>query len=129
MPSLLKNRRSRGAIAAFASSALAFGGSVALLGADSSSASSHREAPQILSDPQVDNTDVYAFRSRDHPRTITLIGNWIPFEEPSGGPSFYPFANAARYTFKIDNNGDAKPDIVGRPTPWSAWSTAGPRPL
>jgi hypothetical protein len=111
MSSLLKNRRTKGAVAAFASSALAFGGSVALLGADSSSASSHREAPQLLADPQADTTDVYAFRSPDRPGTVTLIANWIPFEEPAGGPNFYPFANQAHYTFKIDNNGDARPDV------------------
>jgi hypothetical protein len=114
MPSLLKNRRTRGAIAAFASSALAFGGSIALLGADSSSASSHRESPQLIADPQVDNTDLYAFVPRDEPNRVTFVANWIPFEEPAGGPNFYPFANAARYTIKIDNNGDAKPDITYR---------------
>ncbi|MBA2561030.1 MAG: DUF4331 domain-containing protein, partial [Propionibacteriales bacterium] len=114
MSSLLKSHRTRGAIAAFASSALAFGGAAALLGAESGSASSHREAPQILADPQVDNTDVYAFVSPDRPNRVTLIGNWIPFEEPAGGPNFYPFADDARYTFKIDNNGDAKADITYR---------------
>ena len=25
--------------------------------------------------------------------TVTLISNWIPFEDPSGGPNFYPFSN------------------------------------
>jgi len=49
-------------------------------------ASSHREAPLIADDPQADNTDVYAFRSRDAPTTVTLIANYIPAEKPQSGP-------------------------------------------
>ena len=56
------------------------------------SASSHREAPLIAADPQHDNTDLYAFVSPDKPDTVTFVANWIPFEEPNGGPNFYPFA-------------------------------------
>ena len=48
--------------------------------------SSHREAPQILKDPTADNTDVYAFTAPDAPGAITIVANWIPFEEPAGGP-------------------------------------------
>ena len=73
--------------------------------------SSHREAPLIAADPQVDNTDLYAFVSPDEPDTVTLVANWIPFEEPNGGPNFYPFATDARYDINIDNNGDAQADV------------------
>jgi uncharacterized protein DUF4331 len=55
-------------------------------------ASSHREAPLTATDPTVDNTDVYAFVSPDRSDSVTLIANWIPFEEPNGGPNFYPFS-------------------------------------
>ncbi|HCA88590.1 MAG TPA: hypothetical protein DEQ61_25910 [Streptomyces sp.] len=79
---------------------------------DTSSASSHREAPLIAGDPRADNTDVYAFTSPDKPDTVTLIANWIPFEEPNGGPNFYPFANDARYNIKIDSDGNGKPDTT-----------------
>ena len=58
-----------------------------------SEASSHREAPLITQDPVADNTDVYAFVSPDRPDTVTLIANWIPFEEPAGGPNFYNFGD------------------------------------
>jgi hypothetical protein len=75
------------------------------------SASSHREAPLVAADPQVDNTDVYAFVSPDAPDTVTLISNWIPFEEPGGGPNFYPFGTGVRYEINIDNNADAKADV------------------
>jgi hypothetical protein len=77
-------------------------------------ASSHREAPLTSADPQIDNTDVYAFRSPDAPNKVTLISNWIPFEEPAGGPNFYQFAEGTRYDFNIDNDGDAKPDVTYR---------------
>ena len=83
-----------------------------LLGPGISSASSHREAPLIAGLPQLDNTDVYAFRSPGNDGTVTLISNWIPFEEPTGGPNFYPFSNNAKYDINIDNNGDGKPDIT-----------------
>lgn len=77
-------------------------------------ASSHREAPLIANDPQADNTDVYAFVSPDAPSKVTLISNWIPFEEPAGGPNFYPFSASALYDINIDNDGDGRPDVVYR---------------
>ncbi|MEO6126466.1 MAG: DUF4331 domain-containing protein [Ilumatobacteraceae bacterium] len=76
------------------------------------SASSHREAPLISGDPRSDNTDVYAFVSPDDPNSVTLIANWIPFEEPNGGPNFYTWADGSKYTIKIDSDGDAKPDLT-----------------
>ncbi|MEJ7743846.1 MAG: DUF4331 domain-containing protein [Nocardioidaceae bacterium] len=114
MNSLLHSRRARGAVAAFASSALAFGGAAALLGAEASTASSHRESPQLADDPPVDHTDLYAFVSPDSPDTVTFIDNTWPFEDPAGGPNFFKFAEDARYNINIDNNGDAKPDITYR---------------
>ena len=77
-------------------------------------ASSHREAPLSKLDPSGDNTDVYAFRSTEAGRSgfVTLIANFIPFEEPSGGPHFYRFDDTATYNIKIDNNGDGFEDIT-----------------
>ncbi|WP_327064589.1 DUF4331 domain-containing protein [Kitasatospora sp. NBC_01250] len=92
--------------------ALAAAASMAGLAPGVSSASSHREAPLISGDPKADNTDVYAFTSPDKPDTVTLVANWIPFEEPNGGPNFYPFANDARYNIKIDSQGTGKPDTT-----------------
>ena len=79
-----------------------------------SSASSHREAPLLLSDPLVDNTDVYAFVSPDQPDMVTLIANFAPFSVPGQGPNYYPWAEDAQYNIKVDNNGDAVPDITYR---------------
>jgi hypothetical protein len=86
--------------------------SFALLRTDSGDASSHREAPMIAGDPRNDNTDVYAFVSPDKADTVTLLANWIPFQEPQGGPNFYTFDTKSRYNIKIDNDGDARPDIT-----------------
>lgn len=77
-------------------------------------ASSHREAPLVAGEPQLDNTDVYAFVSPDAPNTVTMIANWVPFEEPNGGPNFYPFATDAAYDINIDNDGDARADLIYR---------------
>lgn len=78
-----------------------------------SQASSHREAPLRAADPTADNTDVYAFRSTEPGREgyVTLISNFIPFQEPSGGPHFYLFDDTVLYEIKIDNTGDGVEDI------------------
>jgi len=73
--------------------------------------SSHREAPEISKDPVADSTDVYAFVSPDKPDTVTLIANYVPLQEPAGGPNFYEFGDDVLYQIHIDNNGDGYPDI------------------
>lgn len=75
-------------------------------------ASSHREAPGIAGDPQADATDTYAFIAPDSPDKLTLVGNWIPLQEPAGGPNFYPWAENTTYAFVIDNDGDSERDIT-----------------
>src|SRR5215211_3312577 len=75
-------------------------------------ASSHREAPFISGDPEADATDVYAFRSPDKPSTVTLVANYVPLEVPAGGPNFYKFGDEVLYEINVDNDGDAKDDIV-----------------
>ena len=76
--------------------------------------SSHREAPQIMLDPSADNTDVYAFTAKDAPGSLTVVANWIPFEDPSGGPNFGTLDPKARYYVKIDNDGDGVEDVAYR---------------
>jgi hypothetical protein len=74
--------------------------------------SSHREAPEISQDPVADSTDVYAFVSPDRPDTVTLIANYIPLQEPAGGPNFYEFGDDVLYEIHIDNTGDGRSDIT-----------------
>jgi hypothetical protein len=74
-------------------------------------ASSHREAPLISGDPGADNTDLYAFVTPDATDTLTIIANYQPFEEPAGGPNFFPFADDVLYAINVDNNGDGRKDV------------------
>lgn len=73
--------------------------------------SSHREAPLTSLDPTADNTDVYAFKAADAPNDLTVVANWIPFEDPAGGPNFYRFDDRAHYWINIDNTGTGKPAV------------------
>ena len=74
--------------------------------------SSHREAPEISKDPVADNADVYAFVSPDRPDTVTLITNFVPLQDPPGGPNFFEFGDDVLYSIYIDNDGDGKPEIA-----------------
>jgi hypothetical protein len=40
-----------------------------------------------------------------------MIANYIPLQEPSGGPNFYEFGDNVLYEIHVDNNGDGKADI------------------
>ncbi len=73
---------------------------------------SHREAPKISRDPVADNTDLYAFVSPDKPDTVTILANYIPLEEPAGGPNFNTFGDDVLYEINIDNNGDGHEDLT-----------------
>jgi hypothetical protein len=76
------------------------------------SGSSHREAPALSEDPAVDDTDTYAFVSPENPDKVVLVGNWFPAEEPSGGPNYFRFSDAARYHINIDNDGQLPVDDI-----------------
>ena len=78
------------------------------LGPVASTASSHREAPLVSADPPIDATDLYAFVPESAPNKVALVGSWIPFEEPAGGPNFYLWAERTNYDINIDNDGDAR---------------------
>src|SRR5690348_16256733 len=76
--------------------------------------SSHREAPEISLDPVADSADLYALVSPVAPDTVTIIANYIPLEEPAGGPNFFAFGDDVRYEIHVDNDGDGKPDVTFR---------------
>lgn len=79
-------------------------------------ASSHREAPGITKTPKVDATDLYLFRSYEAGRSdyVTILANYLPFQDPNGGPNFFMLDSKAIYEIHIDNDGDAKEDITFR---------------
>ena len=76
-------------------------------------ASSHREAPAIAGQPRVDGTDFYMFRSYEPGRSgyVTFIANYIPLEDPSGGPNYFNLDENAVYQINVDNDGDALSDL------------------
>ena len=79
-----------------------------------SQASSHREAPNITRFPTVDSTDFYMFKSYEQGRDgyVTLLANYIPLQQPYGGPNYFAMDSNALYEILIDNDGDAKEDIT-----------------
>lgn len=75
--------------------------------------SSHREAPFITNFPKLDATDLFMFNSYESGREgyVTLIANYYPFQDPFAGPNYFQLDETARYSIKIDNNGDAIQDL------------------
>ncbi len=110
-PSRTSHSRAKRSVAVLATGTSLLAAAVVGVAPGPAGASSHREAPMILGDPQHDNTDVYAFVSPQKSNYVTLIANWIPFEEPNGGPNFYPWAEGSKYYLNIDNDGDGLADL------------------
>ena len=77
-------------------------------------ASSHREAPGITASPKVDATDFYMFNSYESGRDafVTLVANYLPLQDPYGGPNYFKLDPNALYEIHIDNNGDAEEDLT-----------------
>ena len=89
-------------------------GAVGIVSTLSVNASSHREAPNIARMPTVDSTDFYAFNSYELQREnyVTLIANYIPLQDPYGGPNYFAMHPDAKYAIHIDNDGDAVEDLT-----------------
>jgi hypothetical protein len=77
-------------------------------------ASSHREAPNITRLPTIDSTDFYLFNSYEAGRSgyVTVLANYIPLQDPQGGPNYFALDPAAVYSIHIDNTGDAVEDLT-----------------
>ncbi len=77
-------------------------------------ASSHREAPNITRYPTLDSSDFYLFNSYEPGREdyVTVIANYIPLQDPQGGPNYFAMDPAALYAIHIDNDGDAIEDLT-----------------
>jgi hypothetical protein len=108
LTSLLNRRRLKILAASLAVSALAASASAPAL------ASSHREAPFIASMPQVDATDFYMFRSYEPGRDayVTLVANYLPLQDPYGGPNYFKLDANALYEIHIVNDGGAVENIT-----------------
>ena len=76
--------------------------------------SSHREAPNITRLPTVDSTDVYSFMSYEPGREeyVTLLANYLPLQDPYGGPNYFALDPDAVYEIHVDNDGDARENLT-----------------
>ncbi len=79
-------------------------------------ASSHREAPGITMTPKLDATDFFMFRSYEAGRSdyVTIIADYLPDQDPRGGPNFFKLDPDAFYDINIDNVGDAHAHLIFR---------------
>jgi Domain of unknown function (DUF4331) len=87
---------------------------IATLASLPAAASSHREAPFIATQPAVDATDFYMFRSYEPGRDgfVTLVANYIPLQDAYGGPNYFALDPKAQYRINIDNTGDGVEDLI-----------------
>jgi len=86
----------------------------ALLAGPATQAANHREAPITALDHKADITDFFAFVGYKDPHKVTFILNVDPLLEPGNGPNYFPFDPEIRYAIRIDNDHDAKADVVMR---------------
>src|SRR3954468_25013291 len=79
----------------------------------SAMASSHREAPFIATQPQLDATDFYMFRSYEPGREqyVTIVANYLPLQDPYGGPNYFKLDPNAAYEINISNDGGASANL------------------
>jgi Domain of unknown function (DUF4331) len=77
-------------------------------------ASSHREAPFIATQPQLDGTDFYMFRSYEPGREgyVTLVADYLPLQAPYGGPNYFKLDQNAIYEIHVTNNGGAVENVT-----------------
>jgi hypothetical protein len=82
--------------------------------APAAQASSHREAPFIAGQPQVDGTDFYMFNSYEPGRAayVTLVANYLPVQDPYGGPNFFKLDANAVYEIHVSNDGGAAENLT-----------------
>src|ERR1700683_4840713 len=82
--------------------------------AGSAMASSHREAPVLSTRPSVDGTDFYMFNSYEAGRAgyVTLIANYVPLQDPQGGPNYFNVDDKYLYEISVDNTGSGTANLT-----------------
>ena len=88
---------------------LAVLGAALFVGFGSASGADHGDAPLSKADHQLDIADVYAFAGNNGNLVLAMTVNGLAM--PGETPSFGSTDNGKLYQFKIDNNGDAVPDV------------------
>jgi hypothetical protein len=84
------------------------------LAAGSMFASSHREAPMITGIPKLDGADFYMFNSYETGRSnfVTFVADYLPLQDPYGGPNYFHLETNGIYEISLDTNGDGIEDIT-----------------
>ena len=72
------------------------------------------ECLREMTRPLIEDCWEIAFQETDAPGKVTVISNWIPLQNPAGGPYFGKLDPEAHYYVKIDNTGDGVEDISYR---------------
>jgi hypothetical protein len=77
-------------------------------------ASSHREAPMITGMPKLDGADFYMFNSYETGRSnfVTIVADYLPLQDPFGGPNYFQLETNGIYEVEIDNVGDGQEHIT-----------------
>ena len=66
--------------------------------------------------PRLDASDFYMFRSYETGRKnyVTMIADYVPLQDPYGGPNFFNLDHSGYYDINIDNTGSGKPSFTYR---------------
>ena len=66
--------------------------------------------------PRLDATDFYMFRSYEPGRAeyVTMIANYLPLQDPYGGPNFFPLDHNGYYDINVDTSGSGLPTYTLR---------------
>lgn len=66
--------------------------------------------------PRLDAADFYMFRSYEPGRSnyVTMIADYVPLQDPGGGPNFYQMETNGYYDLNVDNTGSGKPTYTFR---------------
>jgi hypothetical protein len=77
-------------------------------------ASSHREAPLVTGTPKLDGADFYMFNSYETGRSnfVTIVADYLPLQDPYGGPNYFELETNGIYEIEIDNVGDGQEHIT-----------------
>src|SRR5688572_29000397 len=86
----------------------AFVGGVVGVGAPAARAADHRDAPNMIGDPQADLLDAFAFVNAANGNVVLAV-TCAPFIVPGTTQSF---GSDLLYQFKIDNTGNFQEDVV-----------------
>jgi len=66
--------------------------------------------------PRLDASDFFLFRSYEPGRSdfVTMIADYVPLQDPGGGPNFYNMEHNGYYDINVDSEGAGKPTYTFR---------------